>query len=398
LVEQTNWQSVALLTVFKGSEAEMLQETLKNAKQYLMRGLLLSVLLLILVSTAEAARLKDIAHIEGVRGNQLFGYGLVVGLNGTGDGTSVGFTMRSVANMMERLGIAVDPENVKVKNVAAVMVTATLPPFARPGLKLDLTLSSMGDAKSLVGGTLLFTQLKGADGNIYVVGQGPVSVGGFSVETGTDTAMQNHPTTAVVSEGGIVERSIPFDLFQSKRVRIVLREPDFTTMTRVVEGINSYLDRPVALALDAASVEIPLLADYARDPIGLVARIEQIDVKRDAPAKVIVNEKTGTIVMGEHVTVGRVALAHGNLNISIRGDVQVSQPNALSETGQTAVVLNQDVNVGEEVKQLGILGGKVTLREVIDALNSLGATPRDLISIFTALKHAGALNAELVIM
>jgi len=352
---------------------------------------------LLSAGSAAAARLKDIAEVEGVRGNQLYGYGIVVGLNGTGDGNSVDFTTQSLSNLMERLGIKVDPNEVKVKNAAAVMVTATLPPFVRPGRKIDVMLSSIGDAKSLVGGTLLFTPLKGADGNVYAVAQGALTVGGFSVSAGGDKAEQNHPTAGMIADGGTVERAIPFDLFQSKRVRIVLKDPDFTTMTRLVHAINEDFAMPLAVAVDGGSVEVPLAGALARDPIGLVARLEQIEVERDVVAKVVVNEKTGTIVMGDNVTVGRVALAHGNLNIAIRSETEVSQPNALA-AGRTEVVENRDITIGEEGRKLSFVGGHVTLREVVDALNALGATPRDLISIFNALKKAGALNAELIVM
>jgi flagellar P-ring protein precursor FlgI len=350
-------------------------------------------------NAAYAARLKDIADVEGVRGNQLYGYGLVVGLAGTGDGNSVQFTIRSISNALESLGVRVDPQEIKVKNVAAVMVTATLPAFIRPGSKLDITVSSIGDAKSLQGGTLLFTTLKGADGNVYAVGQGALSVGGFSIEGGGgDTATKNHPTVATIAGGATVERAIPFDLFQSKRIRIVLREPDFTTMTSVVSSINRTVGRPLAAAVDSASVEVLVADDLARDPVGLLARIEQVEVDQDVGAKVIVNERTGTIIMGDAVRVSKVALAHGNLNIAIRSETQVSQPNALANGGDTKVVTNSDVQVGEEVRGLTLVGGHVTLGEVVNALNALGATPRDLISIFTALKRAGALNAELVII
>ena len=345
-----------------------------------------------------AARLKDIADIEGVRGNQLFGFGIVIGLNGTGDGKSVEFTTKSLSNMLEKMGIKVRPEDVKVKNVASVMVTAALPPFVRPGSRIDITLSSLGDAKSLQGGTLLFTPLKGADGNVYAVAQGEVSVGGFAVEGGGDSAQKNHPTVGAIASGAIVERAIPFDLFQSKRIRVVLRQPDFTTMTRVVSEINGRLGRPLAVAVDSASVEIPLIDAYMRDPIGLVAKLESVEVEQDIGARVVVNERTGTIIMGEHVRIGKVALAHGNLNITIRSETQVSQPAPLANTGETRVVENTDVNVGEEMRSLSIVGGEVTLGEVVKALNALGATPRDLISIFQALKRAGALHAELDIM
>lgn len=354
--------------------------------------------LLLVQSLAFAARIKDIADVEGVRGNQLFGYGVVIGLNGTGDSNGVDFTTKSLSNLLEKMGIRIDADEIKVKNVASVMVTGTLPAFVRPGSKIDVTLSSIGDSKSLSGGVLLFTPLKGADGNVYAVGQGAVSVGGFSVDGGGDSAQKNHPTVGTIANGAIVERALPFDLFQSRRVRIVLKEPDFTTMTHMVSEINETLGRPLAVAVDSASVEIPLVAELARDPIGLVAKLEQVDIDQDIGAKIVVNERTGTIIMGEHVTVGKVALAHGNLSISIRSETQVSQPEPLSQGGETQVVQNTDVQVGEEVKGFSIIGGKVTLGEVVGALNALGATPRDLISIFTALKRAGALHAELVVM
>ncbi len=356
------------------------------------------ILSFLLASSSFGARLKDIADIEGVRGNQLFGYGIVIGLNGTGDGGSVEFTSKSISNLLEKMGLKVDPEDVKVKNVAGVVVTATLPAFARPGNKIDVTLSSIGDAKSIQGGTLLFTPLKSADGNVYAVAQGAISVGGFSVETSADAAIKNHPTVGQISEGATVEKMIPFDLFQSRRVRVVLRQPDFTTVIRVADALNRELRAPVASAIDAASVEIPLVGNLKDDPIGMIARLEHLDIRQDASARVIVNEKTGTIIMGENVRVGKVALAHGNLNIIVRSDTSVSQPEAFSETGETQVVTNSDITVGEDSIGLNVIGGELSLGELVGALNSLGATPRDLISIFTALKRAGALHADLVIM
>jgi flagellar P-ring protein precursor FlgI len=346
---------------------------------------------------AEGARLKDIANIEGVRENQLLGYGLVVGLNGTGD-SRLDFTQKSISNMLEKMGIRVNPgEITRVKNVAAVMVTANLPAFARPGSTIDVSVSSMGDAKSLQGGTLLLTALKGADGNTYAVAQGQTNLGGFSISDGGDSTQKNHPTVATIPQGAIVERAIPFDLFQSRKVRVVLREPDFTTMTNVVKAINTRLGKPVALAIDSASVEVLLDQTTQTDPIRVVSMLEQVDINQDLGAKVIVNERTGTIVMGSHVTISKVALAHGNLNIAIRSETDVSQPNALA-AGETVAVTNTDVTVGEDVSALQIVGGEVTLGDVVKGLNALGATPRDLISIFSALKVAGALNAELVIM
>ena len=364
-----------------------------------MRKLVLIIALLLTLGIAElgqCARLKDIADVEGVRGNQLLGYGIVVGLNGTGDG-KVDFTLKSMSNMLEKMGIRTDPILIKVKNVAAVMVTSELPPFARPGSKVNITISSMGDAKSLQGGILLITPLKGADGNTYAVAQGPIDLGGFAVSEGGDSAQKNHPTVGTIPQGASVERAIPFDLFQSNKIRIVLRSPDFTTMTRVVAALNRRIGKPAAVAIDSAAVEVPIDVEARGNPVGLIAALEQVEIEQDLGARVIVNERTGTIIMGEKVTINKVALAHGNLNISIRTENEIVQPNALAG-GQTAEVSNVDINVGEEVQSLRIVGGEVTLGDLVKALNAIGATPRDLIAIFTALKAAGALNAELVVM
>jgi flagellar P-ring protein FlgI len=364
-----------------------------------MRKLVLIIALLITLGIAElgqCARLKDIADVEGVRGNQLLGYGIVVGLNGTGDG-KVDFTLKSMSNMLEKMGIRTDPILIKVKNVASVMVTSELPPFARPGSKVNITISSMGDAKSLQGGILLITPLKGADGNTYAVAQGPIDLGGFAVSEGGDSAQKNHPTVGTIPQGALVERAIPFDLFQSNKIRIVLRTPDFTTMTRVVAALNRRIGKPAAVAIDSAAVEVPIDVEARGNPVGLIAALEQVEIEQDLGARIIVNERTGTIIMGEKVTINKVALAHGNLNISIRTENEIVQPNALAG-GQTAEVSNVDINVGEEVQSLRIVGGEVTLGDLVKALNAIGATPRDLIAIFTALKAAGALNAELVVM
>ncbi len=364
-----------------------------------MRKLVLIIAMLLTLGIAElgqCARLKDIADVEGVRGNQLLGYGIVVGLNGTGDG-KVDFTLKSMSNMLEKMGIRTDPILIKVKNVASVMVTSELPPFARPGSKVNITISSMGDAKSLQGGILLITPLKGADGNTYAVAQGPIDLGGFAVSEGGDSAQKNHPTVGTIPQGASVERAIPFDLFQSNKIRIVLRSPDFTTMTRVVAALNRRIGKPAAVAIDSAAVEVPIDVEARGNPVGLIAALEQVEIEQDLGARIIVNERTGTIIMGEKVTINKVALAHGNLNISIRTENEIVQPNALAG-GQTAEVSNVDINVGEEVQSLRIVGGEVTLGDLVKALNAIGATPRDLIAIFTALKAAGALNAELVVM
>lgn len=347
---------------------------------------------------AHAARLKDIADVQGVRGNQLIGYGVVVGLNGTGDKRGALFTPQSMSNLLERLGVRVRPEDLKLANVAAVMVTAELPPFSNPGGKIDVTLSSIGDASTLQGGVLVMTPLKGADGKVYAVAQGPVSVGGFSVEASTgDSAQKNHPTVARIARGATIERSIPFDLFASGQLRIVLRTPDFTTVTRVQSAVERFMGQGRAAAVDSASVLIPLDERLGRAPVQLIAALEELEVEPDMPARVIVNERTGTIIMGENVRISTVALAHGNLNITIRSETQVSQPNPLGQ-GQTAVTQNEDVNVTEDSGQLTVVQEGVSLGELVRALNTLGATPRDLIAIFQALERAGALHADLVIM
>lgn len=366
----------------------------KNIKVFL----LLVMLALIVSKSAMAARLKDIADIEGVRGNQLVGYGIVVGLNGTGDKRGALFTPQSMSNLLERLGVRVRPEDLKLSNVAAVMATAELPAFSRPGSKIDITLSSIGDASTLQGGILVMTPLKAADGKVYALAQGPISVGGFSVASGTgDSAQKNHPTVARIAKGGVVEKAIPYDLFAEGQVRVVLREPDFITATRVQSVIEHFVGFGKAKAIDGASIVIPLNEQTGKAPVQLIAALEELEVTPDVPARVVVNERTGTIIMGEHVRVSTVALAHGNLNITIKSETQVSQPNALSK-GETAAVENQEVSVNEEGGQLNIVKDTVSLGEVVKALNGLGATPRDLIAIFQALQRAGALQSELVIM
>lgn len=359
--------------------------------------LAIAVLLLTTANTALAARLKDVADIEGVRGNHLVGFGIVVGLQGTGDQKSA-FTNQSIANLMERLGLRVDVKEIsKLGNTAAVIATAELPPFARPGSKIDVTLSSVGDASTLQGGTLLMTPLRGADGKVYAVSQGPISLGGFVIQGDGDSTQKNHPTVARIAKGATVERAIPFDLFSSGSVRIVLREPDFVTVTRVQDAVNRFVGIGRAKAIDSASVLLPLDELTAKAPIHLIARLEELEIDPDLPARVVINERTGTIIMGESVRVSTVALAHGNLNITISSETQVSQPNAFGQ-GATAIVEQQDIAVAEDSGQLTIVKESVSLGELVTALNSLGATPRDLIAIFQALKKAGALHAELVVM
>ncbi|KIX13534.1 flagellar basal body P-ring protein [Dethiosulfatarculus sandiegensis] len=352
---------------------------------------------LILAESAFAIRIKDMASLRGVRKNQLLGYGLVVGLNGTGDKSSTTFTVQGLTNMLNRMGVKVTPGQVKVKNVAAVMVTAELPPFARQGNRLDVTLSSMGDASSLAGGTLLITPLKGLDGKTYVVAQGPVSVGGFQAGGAAATVSKNHPTVGRIPRGGMVERELPLNFRDLKNLTINLHTPDFTTANRIARKINQALPNLRARAEDSATVKINMPPND--DQVGIMAKLENLEVRPDMSAKVVVDERTGTVVMGEAVRISTVAVASGALSISITEGAEVSQALPLAQGGRTVVTPKTQVEVGESKKALRLVkGGGVSIGEVVKALNALGATPRDLITILQAIKAAGALQAELEII
>ncbi len=362
-------------------------------------------LVLVLFSVpSHAARIKDIASIEGVRNNALIGYGLVVGLNGTGDKTGTLFTVQSLSSMLTRMGISVDPNAVKVKNVAAVMVTAVLPPFTRTGTQLDVVISSLGDATSLQGGTLLLTPLKGPDQSVYAVAQGSVSIGGFIGGGGGDSTQKNHPTAGRIPSGALVEREVPFEFAKMERFKILLRQQDFTTALRLAETINkafgaSSKSAPVAHPIDSATVELVVSHDYKGREVALLAMIEALDVPIDFSAKVVVNERTGTIVMGDQVRVSDVAIAHGNLTIRVKTELQVSQPAALAPRGsETVIVPQQDSDVVEGDSKIVLMRGGTTIGTLIQGLNSIGVTPRDLISILQSIKAAGALHAELEIL
>ena len=348
-------------------------------------------------SPALPARLKDIADIQGVRPNQLVGYGLVVGLNGSGDGTQAQFTTQSIVNMMERMGINVDPKQVKVKNVAGVMVTAVMPPFAKVGQKLDVVVSSMGDAKSLQGGTLLLTPLKGVDGEVYALAQGPVSIGGFAAAGAGASVQKNHPTAGRIPGGATVEREIPLDLKDKDEIRISLFEPDFTTVVRSVEAINDVLGADLAKPLDAETLAVQVPPEYQGNAIGLLAAIEGVEVEPDVRAKVVLDERTGTVVMGDKVKISEVAVAHGNLSIQIKESPQVSQPQPFGR-GQTVVVPRTEVKAREGQGKLIMLHKSATIGDLVRALNAVGVTPRDLISILQSIKAAGALQADLEVI
>ncbi|HSM74981.1 MAG TPA: flagellar basal body P-ring protein FlgI [Desulfobacterales bacterium] len=386
------------------SEMTQNQPTYRRQRQASpMRALLAGVILLLTLvagppATAEAARIKDIAAVKGVRPNQLVGYGLVVGLNGSGDNNKTEFTIQSLVNMLERMNVHVDPNDVKVKNVAAVIVTASLPPFARIGNKIDVLVSSIGDAKSLVGGTLLLTPLRGVDREVYALAQGAVSVGGFGA-TGTtgSSVTQNHLLAAQIPGGATVEKEIPFALAGRQELTLTLFQPDFTTAVRVSDAINQAMGGALASTLDSGTLEVQVPAGFHDNLPGFLARIETLSVTPDSVARIVVNEKTGTVVMGENVRISTVAVAHGNLSISIQEAFDVSQPEPLAQ-GDTVVTPRTEIQIREQDQELMIVPGGSTIGELVRALNAIGVTPRDLISIFQSIKAAGALQAELEIL
>jgi flagellar P-ring protein precursor FlgI len=338
-----------------------------------------------------------------VRGNQLLGYGLIVGLNGTGDSSSASFTFQSIVSMLQKFGITVPKSEITVKNVAAVVVTAELPPFIREGSRIDVTVSSLGNASNLQGGILLMTPLQGPDGNVYAVAQGPVSIGGFNAGTDEGTAggmsvQKNHPTVGRVPNGALIEREVAMDFVSGNMVRVVLAKPDFTTCDRLVKAINKEFESSPAAAYDAGSVKVSIPFEYANNVIGLIARLEKIEVSPDAVAAIVINERTGTIVAGERVKISTVAVSHGNLSIEIKSRYKISQPLPFSRAGTTSTVSEYEATVEEEKARMLVLTEGVDIGEVANALNALGVTPRDMISIFQAMKEASALQAELRIM
>ena len=349
---------------------------------------------------AKTSRIKDIVDVEGVRENQLVGYGLVVGLNGTGDGLSNSpFTEQSLIAMLERLGVSVRGENMNTGNVAAVMVTATLPPFTNQGSRIDVNISALGDASSLQGGTLLVTPLLGADSEVYAVAQGEVHIAGFSAEGAAESVTQNVPTSGRIPSGAIVEREINFDLAELQQVRLALRNPDFTTSRRIAQAINGFTGTQLAKAENSASVVLNRPADYDGTIVDLITDVELLPIQPDQPAKVVISERSGVVVMGADVRVSAVAIAQGSLTLKITETPQVSQANPFADQGQTVVVPRSDVSVNEgEDVQLAILESGVTLQELVTGLNKLGVKPRDIITILQAIKTAGALQAEIEVM
>jgi flagellar P-ring protein precursor FlgI len=371
-------------------------------KAYKTRTLALALLIsCTLISTAQATRIKDLADIEGVRENQLMGYGLVIGLNGTGDDIKKSvFTKQAMVNMIKRMGMAMTDNvfnQMKTKNVAAVMVTAQLPPFARPGSAIDVQISSIGDASSLSGGTLLMTPLKGPDGNTYAVAQGPLAVGGIAFGGKAAKVQKNFPTSGRITGGALVERAVDFALPASGDLLYQLRETDFTTTSRMVDAINSHFGSGTARPLDSRSIQVKKPAGFQGNLISFIADLESIEVEPDQPARIVVNERTGTIVMGQDVRIATVAVSHGNLNLVVTETTEVTQPNPLAG-GETVAAPATSIQAMEDAGNLVVMPMGVNLGEIARALNAIGATPRDLIAIFQAIKAAGALHGELVIL
>ncbi|WP_439514718.1 flagellar basal body P-ring protein FlgI [Oceanibaculum nanhaiense] len=374
---------------------------LRSIRETLFSTALIAAFLMAGLQPAAAnSRIKDIASFEGVRDNILVGYGLVVGLNGTGDDlTKSVFTRESLVGMLVRLGVNARDNGLEVDNIAAVMVTATLPPYARQGTRIDVNISTIGDASNLLGGTLLVTPLIAADGEVYAVAQGPVAASGFSAQGAAASITRGVPTAGRISNGGIVEREIDFQMTQLESVKISLRNPDFTTSRRVAQAINAFLGQPIAQPLDPATVRMALPQEYANNAVGLITDIEQLRVSPDYIAKVVIDEKSGVIVMGENVRISTVAIAQGNLTIRITETPQVSQPNPFSEGGETVVVPRTQIEIDEDQdRRLTVLPSGVTLQELVDGLNALGVGPRDMIAILQAIKASGALQAEIEVI
>ncbi len=370
----------------------------------IMTVLLAVVLAVILVLAAPVApaqatsRIKDLANIEGVRQNQLIGYGLVVGLNGTGDTlNNIPFTRQSLQAMLERLGVNTRGSQIRTGNVAAVMVTANLPAFGTQGTRIDVTVSALGDSKSLQGGTLLVTPLLGADGNVYAVAQGSVAIGGFQAEGEAAKIVRGVPTVGRISNGAIIEREIDFALNKLNQVRLALRNSDFTTAKRIAAAVNDYIGSAIAEPLDASTVQLTLPPKADANMVALLTEIEQLQIEPDLGAKVVIDERSGIIVMGRDVRVSTVAVAQGNLTVTISETPQVSQPAPFSR-GETRVVPRTRIGVQEDGKKLALVKEGVSLQQLVDGLNALGIGPRDLIAILQAIKAAGAIQAEIEVM
>ncbi len=362
------------------------------------RRIVLTIVILALAPACSAmtTRVKDIATISGTHEHNLIGYGLVVGLDGTGDSSRAVFTGRSLANMLEHFGVSVDAEEMRVRNAAAVMAVAKLPANTHRGAEVDVLLSSLGDARSLQGGTLLATPMRGGDGEVYAVAQGPVSIGGFNITAGRDEIRQNHPVVGRVPGGASITTTVRSRALESPQIHLVMHNPDYTTASRLADAINEEIGPGCASAMNSSMVQVTV-PDGSSDLVRFITRIEQVEVVPDSPARVVINERTGTIVIGDAVRIAPVAISHGSLTIRVRSQWQVSQPPPFSPEGETVVVPSDEIEVEEEDARLVALPPQGSLDELVSALNTLGVRPRDLIAIIQALKTAGALEAEVTI-
>lgn len=343
-------------------------------------------------------RIKDITRIQGVRDNQLVGFGLVIGLDGTGDSQSTTFTVQAIINLLSRFGITVPAGRVRINNVAAVMVTANLPPFAKPGDRIDVLVSSIGDAKSLQGGTLLQTPLQGADNQVYAVAQGAVSIGGFNFEQGGTSAQKNHATVGRIPDGALVEQVVPMNFVAGDSVILSLAQNDFTTAQRIADAINAKFPN-AAEPVDAGTVSVKIPDTHKSRVVQFLSEMGSLTVEPDVPARIVINERTGTVVLGSQVRIAPVAVAHGNLSVEVKTTFDVVQPPPLAPKGaETVVVPQTQIKVKEPPARLLELGGGATIGDLVKGLNALGVTPRDMIAILQAIKNAGALQASLEIM
>lgn len=361
--------------------------------------LMIAFMMIITVQAMASSRIKDIADFEGIRENQLVGYGLVVGLNATGDSlNNAPFTEQSLRVMLNRLGAGVGDADFSTANVAAVMVTANLPPFSTAGSRIDVSVSALGDASSLRGGTLLVTQLLGAGGDVYALAQGPVAIAGFATQGEAASIVQGVPTSGRITNGAIVEREIPFKLASLRKVRLALRNPDLTTSRRIAKTVNAFIGRGTAEPLDPATVQLRLTKGFDGNIVDLLTDIEQLIIEPDQIARVVVDEQTGTIVMGQNVKVSKVAVAQGNLTLIVTETPLVSQPEPFSD-GETVELPRTTLQVEEPSDaKLGIVDSGVTLKDLVDGLNALGIGPRDMITILQSIKAAGALQAEIEVL
>jgi len=355
-------------------------------------------LIFTLAPAQAASRIKDLANVEGVRQNQLIGYGLVVGLNGTGDTINNSpFTKQSLTAMLERLGVNIRGQTLRTGNVAAVMVTSNLPAFSTQGTRIDVTVSALGDAKSLQGGTLLVTPLLGADGNVYAVAQGSLAIGGFQAEGDAAKIVRGVPTVGRISNGAIIEREIDFALNRLSQVRLALRNADFTTAKRIAAAINDYIGTATAEPIDPSSVQLTVPKQFQGNVVALLTEIEQLQIEPDLSAKIVIDERSGIIVMGRDVRVSMVAVAQGNLTVTISESAQVSQPAPFAR-GRTVTAPRSRIGVQEDGRKLALVNEGVSLQQLVDGLNALGIGPRDLISILQAIKAAGAIQADIEVM